>query len=266
MDIDGIGTLNPFRYRGYYYDTETGLYYLNSRYYDPRTCRFISADILLDTRTFPGYNLFAYCLNNPELYADPSGKFVLTILGVTLTAKAVATILTGIFVVTATVVVLSPDFQENWNTMCDEIAGTISNGLRDLGDKIGQSLGWIKSKAKSIAQSIGDSFVKVKEKPRYKTDYELHHLVAKMARNAGYARTILRSVGIGVNDKENLQLIKTGLHRRLHTDTYYGWSNSVVISAYESANGNSDLQKSNVLSALETIRAFVLMLDKRAPF
>lgn len=87
-----------------------------------------------------------------------------------------------------------------------------------------------------------------------------------MARNAGYARTILRSVGIGVNDKENLQLIKTGLHRRLHTDAYYGWSNSVVISAYESANGNSDLQKSNVLSALETIRAFVLMLDKRAPF
>ena len=86
-------------------------------------------------------------------------------MGVTLTAKAVATILTGIFVVTATVVVLSPDFQENWNTMCDEIAGTISNGLRDLGDKIGQSLGWIKSKAKSIAQSIGDSFVKVKEKP-----------------------------------------------------------------------------------------------------
>ena len=249
---------------GFQYDNVK--YYLNSRYYDPWTCRFIGADILLDARAFPGYNLFAYCLNNPELYADPSGKFVLTILGVTLTAKAVATILTGIFVVTATVVVLSPDFQENWNTMCDEIAGTISNGLRDLGDKIGQSLGWIKSKAKSIAQSIGDSFVKVKEKPRYKTDYELHHLVAKMARNAGYARTILRSVGIGVNDKENLQLIKTGLHRRLHTDTYYGWSNSVVISAYESANGNSDLQKSNVLSALETIRAFVLMLDKRAPF
>ena len=44
VDIDGIGTLNLFRYRGYYYDTETGLYYLNSRYYDPRTCRFISAD------------------------------------------------------------------------------------------------------------------------------------------------------------------------------------------------------------------------------
>ena len=46
VDIDGIGTLNPFWYRGYYYDTETGLYYLNSRYYDPRTCRFISTDTI----------------------------------------------------------------------------------------------------------------------------------------------------------------------------------------------------------------------------
>ena len=70
VDIDGIGTLNPFRYRGYYYDTETGLYYLNSRYYDPRTCRFISADILLDARAFPGYNLFAYYLNNPVTMMD----------------------------------------------------------------------------------------------------------------------------------------------------------------------------------------------------
>ena len=43
VDIDGIGTLNPFRYRGYYYDTETGLYYLNSRYYDPKVGRWIHA-------------------------------------------------------------------------------------------------------------------------------------------------------------------------------------------------------------------------------
>ena len=79
MDIDGIGTLNPFRYRGYYYDTETELYYLNSRYYDPRTCRFISADILLDARAFPGYNLFAYCLNNPVIFHDMGGSFAITI-------------------------------------------------------------------------------------------------------------------------------------------------------------------------------------------
>ena len=55
-----IGATNPLRYRGYYYDTETGLYYLQSRYYDPVTCRFINADVLLSTgQCVLGYNMFA---------------------------------------------------------------------------------------------------------------------------------------------------------------------------------------------------------------
>ena len=68
-----IGTQNPFRYRGYYYDTETGLYYLNSRYYDPEVGRFINADVMLDTEDILGFNLFSYCGNNPIMYADPTG-------------------------------------------------------------------------------------------------------------------------------------------------------------------------------------------------
>ena len=57
--------LNPFRYRGYCYDTETGLYYLNSRYYDPAIGRFINADdtaYLGADGTPLSYNLFAYCV------------------------------------------------------------------------------------------------------------------------------------------------------------------------------------------------------------
>ena len=63
-------TINPFRYRGYYYDEETGLYYLNSRYYDPETGRFISPDSLkyLEPETCNGLNLYAYCGNNPVVY------------------------------------------------------------------------------------------------------------------------------------------------------------------------------------------------------
>ena len=62
-------TINPFRYRGYYYDEETGLYYLNSRYYDPETGRFISPDSLkyLVPETCNGLNLYAYCGNNPVM-------------------------------------------------------------------------------------------------------------------------------------------------------------------------------------------------------
>ena len=65
---------NPFRYRGYYYDTETDFYYLNSRYYDPGVGRFINADGQLNESAL-GYNLFAYCENNPVMRYDPLGDF-----------------------------------------------------------------------------------------------------------------------------------------------------------------------------------------------
>ena len=65
--------MNPFRYRGYYYDTETGLYYLQSRYYDPETGRFINADAQFDSG-ITGKNLFVYCNNNPVSSIDPDGK------------------------------------------------------------------------------------------------------------------------------------------------------------------------------------------------
>ena len=68
-------TLNPFRYRSYYYDTETGLYYLQSRYYNPSWGRFISADGYISTGTgLIGYNMYAYCNNNPVMRVDPTGE------------------------------------------------------------------------------------------------------------------------------------------------------------------------------------------------
>ena len=69
-----LGAINPLRYRGYYYDTETGLYYLNSRYYDPEVGRFINADGQISTGDISGTNLFAYCGNNPVNRTDPTGK------------------------------------------------------------------------------------------------------------------------------------------------------------------------------------------------
>ena len=69
-----IANINPFRYRGYYYDTETGWYYLNTRYYDPNVGRFLSPDTILGANGgLLGYNLYAYCNNNPVMFVDPSG-------------------------------------------------------------------------------------------------------------------------------------------------------------------------------------------------
>ena len=76
-----IGVINPIRYRGYYYDSETGFYYLKSRYYDPAICRFISADGRIDLNdATTNLNLFAYCGNDPVNRADPSGKYFLALV------------------------------------------------------------------------------------------------------------------------------------------------------------------------------------------
>lgn len=68
----GIAGLNPFRYRGYYLDSETGLYYLNARYYNPKRARFISPTNIdaLNPTTINGLNLYAYCCNNPVSFTS----------------------------------------------------------------------------------------------------------------------------------------------------------------------------------------------------
>ena len=80
---NSVGTQNPFRYRGYYYDTETSLYYLQSRYYDPDTGRFINADTFISTDVSGvlSANMFAYCENNPIMRADPTGELFGAISG-----------------------------------------------------------------------------------------------------------------------------------------------------------------------------------------
>ena len=80
---DTLGAINPLTYRGYVYDAETDLYYLQSRYYDPTVERFVNADALVSTgQGFVGNNMFAYCGNNPVIYSDFSGEFPwLIILG-----------------------------------------------------------------------------------------------------------------------------------------------------------------------------------------
>lgn len=92
-DTSGIGlsSKNPYRYRSYRYDTETGYYYLNQRYYDPKVGRFISQDNIgfSDPSNSKGLNLYTYCLNNPVMYSDPSGKFAISILAMVIIGTVV---------------------------------------------------------------------------------------------------------------------------------------------------------------------------------
>lgn len=77
MSSNGIGDINPIRYRSYYYDADTSLYYLNSRYYLAEMCRFLNVDAVVSgIGDNPlGYNMFAYCFNNPVNMSDEDGNF-----------------------------------------------------------------------------------------------------------------------------------------------------------------------------------------------
>jgi RHS repeat-associated protein len=76
-----IALINQYRYRGYRYDSEVNLYYLNSRYYNPETARFINADgIIGQVGNIQSTNMFAYCANNPVMYTDISGMFPKSII------------------------------------------------------------------------------------------------------------------------------------------------------------------------------------------
>ena len=75
-----VGSLNPFRYRGYYYDDETGMYYLQSRYYNPVWGRFMNLDgIIFDDGFYRNLNLYHYCKNNPGGNVDIAGNWVMSV-------------------------------------------------------------------------------------------------------------------------------------------------------------------------------------------
>ena len=99
--LNNAMTNNPLRYRGYIYDTETGFYYLQSRYYDPAIGRFINPDgteYLGANGDLVSFNLYAYCSNNPVMGYDPIGNWDWSTLkeGFKLGVKYIATVTNGI--------------------------------------------------------------------------------------------------------------------------------------------------------------------------
>ena len=100
-----VGGMNPIRYRGYYYDYDTKLYYLNSRYFDPYVGRFLNADSQVSgvDGDIRGYNLFSYCFNNPINLSDDSGSWPnwATKLIAAVAVVAVVTVVAAVTVATA---------------------------------------------------------------------------------------------------------------------------------------------------------------------
>ena len=121
-------------YRGYYYDVEKGFYYLSNRYYDPALGRFISADgAIADVgREVQGYNMFAYCQNNPVNLEDPTGNWPKwsTIL------KAVTIVISSAVTIGAKVVEVAALQGKKSVKKKEQIASDVVNSVFDNGGKI----------------------------------------------------------------------------------------------------------------------------------
>ena len=131
-----IAILNPIRYRGYYYDTETGLYYLQSRYYDATLCRFLNRDNVnyLEPESIHGLNLYAYCNNNPVMFADPSGHEPKWLVGIVRIITGIGAFVAGTLVI-ASGVALAPMLIIAGITICAGVM-TVVNGAADVQQSI----------------------------------------------------------------------------------------------------------------------------------
>ena len=189
-----------------------------------------------------GNNMFAYCGNNPVAYTDPSGHiYVSSIKG------------------------------DQFYTLADDLGGggggipipfvitfplieAIATGAENAAE-------WVESKWAAITEAMALSLARARTRG-YRSEYEEHHIAARMSRNATQAANILNSVlPGGVENPLNKVMVKTSIHRRIHTNLYYNLVNRYIIAAYEGADGDPRQQYTNVVAALTEIRVLIESLN-----
>ena len=181
-DSSNIGIINPYRYRSYRYDTEIGLYYLNSRYYNPEWGRFINADGTTkdDNAELIGHNMYLYCANNPINFIDPMGQSIVIIS-------------VGIIVVAVVGIAIIPP--ETWQTM-GEMVGAIASGIVDI--------------SKDVVKYIKDSSSKNKKNVKVKNN------------NTSNSKSKKQSKSLPTVSEPNTSLDLKGKDGSLKLRRYYG--------------------------------------------
>ena len=193
-----IANSNPLRYRGYFFDTETGLYYLLSRYYDPETGRFVNADnpeILFEEQdNLLQYNLFAYCFNNPINMTDSTGESPAHIIGGILggvTGAALGKLLAD---------ALGLKGFKRWALIAAATVGGAVLGaflgpyVAKLGSSVAAKLG-IKTATKAAFKSIGK--ITVQKMKHINTSKHLWGKVLKKVTNKGIENLIQQAIKKG---------------------------------------------------------------------
>lgn len=249
---------NEVCYAGGIYDKNTGLYYLNARYYDPENGRFISQDTKRESIDEPNtWHLYAYCANDPINMVDYNGHAAATFTYVML---GVLFIITAVYVRYLTIKLLQ-EFYTRWRDIRRYSVVSLARALRG----VAASYDWVQSRADAIVEQIRASFAKAKTKPRYRRNSERHHIVAQGASKAEEARKVLTKCKIKYKtDLRNLIWLQTGLHRRLHTNLYYAFVNPLVINAYHKGltlNKKKNNTKAAVLGVENTLLRLKIFLE-----
>ena len=208
-----LAEINPLRYRGYYYDAETGLYYVGSRYYDPKVGRWLNADGQVSTGTdILGTNLFAYCGNNPASYWDPTGYARVKVLTMDALDNGVGSPI-GIVVVTAIVV---------YGALLDMAQ---ADTLKELSLERAQSQDYKEAAAYAKAVALPGVDKYDDRQPR------VHHIVPhgeftsrspEVLVNFHKVQYAMNSYGL-MESSHNLVILSHGTHKSMHTDAYLMW-------------------------------------------
>ena len=246
-----LGTIQPFRYRGYVFDEETGLYYLQTRFYDPSVCRFVNAD------DHAVRNLYSYTDNSPICNEDrtgtesiaipyPSGSdvgFVTTILnGLLAGVKGLSPWIVSPWAIAAAII-FTPSTTANDEKVWDQVRAIPAYGTLTA--------------ALQLAKTKGLSSNRQPNKPT-----NIHHIVPQTMASAQPARSILEAVGIDpATSPENLVEVSTQMHWFMHTSVYTTSINTIIGFAYNLSSKQEE-QRTNVSLTLTLLGNLIRTIDQ----
>ena len=244
----------PITYRGYMYDFQLGLYYLQSRYYNPSYGRFLNADtieILEATQgTSLGANLFAYCNNNPVFRVDPTGCNYEGVLDNS-DDNNFADIIPLILIFCAFVILIC--LLKIIIEVATWLFGLLEEAIVAVRQKICVEI------PNTLREQMERAKLKAEERGRCEITNN-HHIVAKMDVRASGSRTILYENIIDINDPANLATINREVHWFLHTTLYHNSVCDYLNSVHTKAWSSKSERRLNVIMALWTLNAELVLL------
>ena len=241
-----IGVKNPYRYRSYRYDAESGLYALQSRYYNPQIGRFFNADgAFHEQNGLLRCNLFTYCINSPIGNNDLGGNFAVTasvIIGVSLIAVEVvaAAIILGIAI-----------YQ-----ICQEVKAYAPAIKAVVETAIVYTTTLAEQRAQTYLETELDIACAKDEIRNKKKGGDDHHIVAKNDPRAAVSKKIINSVGILTDSPLNRVNIDKRYHQVIHTTAYHAAVTIMITSSFIRGKITNS-ERETVRSTLSTIRKII---------